>query len=192
MRSFKEAVHGMATTRRHADLSAGISADLIAKHRNMMYGKKPTMQGLGDFALVFFGNPSDPVQFIRLVDLSEIGNLSEFAETINDLEYVQPDYMLFHKNPFLYNRRQTKVAGQPDLIVEIWSSSDTQDKREFKQLLYSSSPVTEHWYITQNSNTVSCFYGAWPLPDQNLEDILKTKSGVALDLRHLALESASL
>ena len=188
MRAFKETIQGMATTRRHADISAGISADIVTKYRSRLYGKKPTMQGLCDFALVYFGSPSDPAPFIRLVDLSEIESREEFADTVNDLEYVQPDFMLFQANPYLYNKRQTKVAGQPDLIVEIWSSSDTQDKREFKQLVYSSSPVTEHWYIKQNSNAVACFLGKELLPEQNLREVLMTQSGIQFDLRHLALE----
>ena len=186
MHAFLETVRGMATTRRHAELSAGISADIVTKYRQQLYGKTPSMQGLSDFALVYYGSPFEPIPFIRLVDLSAVED--EFAETMNELEYIQPDFILFQKNPYLFNKRQTKVAGQPDLLVEIWSNSDTPDKREFKQLIYASSPITEHWYFKQNSNTVSCFMGAKPLPDQYLGDILETQSGVQFDLRHLALE----
>ena len=188
MRAFLESIRGMATTRRHADLSASISADIITKYRKQLYGKKPSMQGLSDFALVYYGGPTEPIPFIRLVDVSTVENLTEFAEIMNELEYIQPDFILFQKNPCLYNKKQTKVAGQPDLLVEIWSSSDTPDKREFKQLVYSSSSITEHWYFKQNSNTVSCFLGANPLPDQHLENILETQSGIQIDLRHLVLE----
>ena len=60
MHAFLETVRGMATTRRHADLSAGISADIIAKYRKQLYGKKPSMQGLSDFALVYYGSPAEP------------------------------------------------------------------------------------------------------------------------------------
>ena len=74
------------------------------------------------------------------------------------------------------------------MIVEIWSSADTPDKREFKQLVYSSSPITEHWYFKQNSNTVSCFIGQDQLPDQHLKNVLITQTGIKFDLRHLALE----
>ena len=188
MHAFLETMRGMATTRRHVELSTGISADIIAKYRKRLYGKNPKMQALTDFALVYYGSPIDPIPFIRLVDVSRPELFSEFTETMNELEYIQPDFMLFQKNPYLYNRRQTKVAGQPDLIAEIWSSSDTPDKKEFKQLIYSSSPGTEHWYFNQNNNTVSCFLGVNPLPDQYLTNILKTQSGIQIDLRHLALE----
>ena len=187
MQAFLETIRGMAVTRRHVELTAGISADVIAKYRDRLYGKKPGMQALSDFALVYHGELKEPISFIRLVDLSELEDPGEFAQTMNDMEYVQPDFVLFQKNPYLYNERQTRVAGQPDLIVEIWSSSDTPDRREFKQHVYSSSPVTEHWYFRQNSNLVSCFLGKEPLPDQHLVGILKTQSGVQLDLRHLAL-----
>ena len=188
MRALMESMRGMATTRRHAELSMGISTDIAAKYRDRLFGKKPSMQGLVDFALVYYGDPGDSLRFFRLVDLSEVEDKEEFAGTINDLEYFKPDFMLFHKNPYLYNERQTKIAGQPDLIVEIWSKSDTPDRREFKYLIYSSSPITEHWYFKQNSNTVTCFLGRDALPDQHLGNILKTQAGIQFDLRHLTLE----
>ena len=188
MHALIESMRGMATTRRHAELNASISGGMFAKYRKRMFGKKPSMQGLVDFALVYYGESGGPLRFFNLVDLSEVEDQGEFVETINDLEYFKPDFMLFHKNPYLYNKRQTKIAGQPDLIVEIWSKSDTPERREFKQLIYSSSPVTEHWYFKQNSNTVSCFIGKNPLPDQHLGSILITQMGIQFDLRHLALE----
>ena len=183
MHAFLEAIRGMATTRRHAELCAGISAEVLVKHRSDLYGKKPSMQVLGDFALVYYGNL--PVQFIRLVELAEVD--SDFVEIMNELEYIQPDFMIFQKNPCMYNKRQTRIAGRPDLIVEVWSSSDTPAKREFKQLLYASSPVTEHWYIDQDSNMIKCFMGEHRLPDQSLVNVLKTRNGIFIDLTYLAL-----
>ena len=141
-----------------------------------------------NYALVYYGDPGDPLHLFSLVDLSKVEDKDEFVGTISDLEYIQPDFMLFQKNPYLYNERQTKIAGQPDLIVEIWSKSDTPERREFKHLIYSSSPVTEHWYFKQKSNTVTCFMGRDALPDQHLGSILKTQADIQFDLRHLALE----
>ena len=43
MHAFLETMRGMATTRRHVELSTGISADIIAKYRKRLYGKNPKM-----------------------------------------------------------------------------------------------------------------------------------------------------
>jgi len=59
--------------------------------------------------------------------------------------------------------------------------------RETKKLLYSTSPVTEHWYIEQNSNTVECYFGNNRLENQSLSDILVTRDGLKFDLRYLAI-----
>ena len=74
MRAFLETMKGMVTTRRHAELSTGLSADVIAKYRKRLYGKKPDMQGLSDFALVYYGSPAELIPFIRLVDVSQLND----------------------------------------------------------------------------------------------------------------------
>ena len=63
---------------------------------------------------------------------------------IDDLDYVQPDLMLFKKNKFVEDSKGIKTAGYPDLIVEVWSGANSIAHRETKKLLYSTSPVTEH------------------------------------------------
>jgi Uma2 family endonuclease len=104
------------------------------------------------------------------------------------LRCVQPDFFLFHKNPYIINKRDIRTAGQPDLIVEVWGEEDTKNNRDFKKYLYSASDITEHWYIEQDSNTIKCYLGRNELPDQSLMNILKTQNGLEFDLRYLAIK----
>ena len=138
-------------------------------------------------ALVYWGEKKE-LDFIRLVDINEIKDVHEFTtETIHDLHYVQPDFFLFKKNPYLHNKKETKIAGYPDLIVEVWSEDNTTFDRKIKLGLYSSGPVTEHWYIEQNSNAVVCYYGGKRLENQSLMNMLVTRDGLEFDLRYLAI-----
>jgi len=106
---------------------------------------------------------------------------------LNDLSAVNPDIILFDKNPYVLAPDQTKIAGFPDLIVEIWSKGNPKQERAFKQALYSTGTTTEHWYFTQNSNSVTCFFAAKKLKNQSLKQPLQTLGGVTVDLRHLAV-----
>ena len=94
---------------------------------------------------------------------------------------------MFKNNPYLENRRETRTAGFPDLIIEVWSDGNSAFERARKHSLYSSSPVTEHWYIDQDKNTIECFFGATKLPEQNLKNLLITQGNIMFDLRYLAL-----
>ena len=106
---------------------------------------------------------------------------------VTSLEKVQPDLAFFDKNKYVINKRETKVAGRPDLIVEVWSDGNTEAHKDYKKYLYSTSPITEHWYIEQDSNKVKCYMGNEQLPDQYLTNILKTQNGIEFDLRYLAI-----
>ena len=126
--------------------------------------------------------------FFKLIDVSEIDNPDEFSKiTINELDYVMPDFVLFKNNKFLCNERETRTAGCPDLIVEVWSDGNSKEERKFKFDLYSSSHIVEHWYIEQNSNEVACFLGVNKKDNQNLSEILVTRGGLKFDLRYLAI-----
>ena len=136
--------------------------------------------------LVYFGAKSSSTDF-RLIDIKNIGSMERFLDNITELEYVQPDFMIFKDSPYLQNKKQTRTAGRPDLIVEIWSESNTDNDRAFIQNLYATSPITEHWYIEQDSNQVQCYMGKEPLQDQYLTNVLITQKGIEFDLRHLAI-----
>ncbi|MCL1999549.1 MAG: Uma2 family endonuclease [Turicibacter sp.] len=109
------------------------------------------------------------------------------ADVIEELGYIIPDILLFDKNPYLLSKSATKLAGFPDLVIEVWSASDTKYIKAIKHTIYATGN-TEHWYLTQKSNKVECWLGREKLKSQNLSNVLKTQAGLAIDLRELALE----
>ena len=121
------------------------------------------------------------------IELLDAKNTKLDDDTINRLYVVQPDIMLFHFNTFYTNKIETRFVGRPDLLIEVWSDSNSDRDKLFKKKLYSTSDITEHWYIEQNSNEVECWLGQNQLKEQNLHDKLVTKAGIEIDLRHLAL-----
>ena len=137
--------------------------------------------------LVYWGTKGIPSGF-KLVDIKSIEDIKKFTEEIiYELDYVQPDFMLFKDNPYLKNSKGLRTAGRPDLIVEVWSESNSRAERELKLNLYASSDITEHLYIEQDSNSVQCHIGKKRLPEQCLTDILVTQKGLEFDLRYLAV-----
>ena len=140
-------------------------------------------------ALAHWGSKKKCNELCSLVNVNSLDNVEFFTKkTINHLEYVQPDFMLFRNNPFIVNEFETITAGCPDLIVEIWSDGNSKAEKEFKFNLYSSSSITEHWYIEQGLNKVTCFFGKEVLPEQSLLNILKTRGGIDFDLRRMATQ----
>ena len=141
-----------------------------------------------DCALVHWGYKNKVSHIISLVNITELDDIEDFQQdVINDLEYVQPDFLFFKDNPYVCNDRDTRTAGCPDLIVEIWSNDNTKAEKEFKRNLYASHGLTEHWYIDQKSNDIACFFGGDKLKDQSLTNVLKTQKGIEFDLRYLAI-----
>ena len=174
----------MSTTKRHNKITTTFSASLIDLIRR---NEVDSFQE--ECALVYWGTKKNSHGF-NLVDITKIEDKNDFTENIIfELEYVQPDFVLFKNNLFVENKRQTRTAGQPDLIVEVWSESNSKNDRAFLQNLYATSEITEHWYIEQDSNEVICYYGANKLKNQYLTDILATRTGLKFDLRYLAIEN---
>jgi len=172
----------MSTTIRHNKITRRLGSNLLDLEE-----KENAFILQEDCSLVYFGS-ENKVSDIRLVDLAEITDENDFInEVIDDLKTVEPDLVLFHHNRFLVNIRETRTAGQPDLVVEVWSKGNTQKERDFKKYLYSTSEITEHWYIDQDSNSIECWIGSRQLPNQNLNHILKTQKGLEFDLRYLAI-----
>ena len=108
-------------------------------------------------------------------------------ELFAGMEYVQPDFFLFHKNLFQFNEAETRVVGSPDLIIEIWSPGNTLLERQKKLELYSTSSVTEHWYIDQCSNYISRYFGNKFLGEISICNKLYTQGGLMFDLSALAI-----
>jgi len=172
----------MSTTVRHNRITGtifGAILDLLRK--NEAYAMHE------ECSLVYWGKKTEPTS-LNLVNISEIEDLVKFKNSIiEDLYYVQPDFMLFKNNPYVENKRQTRTAGQPDLIVEVWSENNTKNDRAFLQNLYATSDITEHWYIEHDSNEVECYLGRNRLENQCLTNILITRGGLKFDLRYLAI-----
>ena len=172
----------MSTTARHNRISMTLAGTILDLLR-----KKEVYALSEECSLVYWGKKSEPAN-LSLVNISEIEDLDKFKESIiEDLYYVQPDFMLFKYNPYVENKRQTRTAGRPDLIVEIWSDGNSQNDRAFLQNLYATSDKTEHWYIEQDSNEVICYFGRNRIKNQSLADILITRDGLKFDLRYLAI-----
>jgi len=174
----------MSTTDRHNEIINTFICEIFPLR------KKKEIRALSEqCALVYWGRKTEPASF-NLVDISEIEDVSKFTESvIEHLDYVQPDFMLFNDNPYLKNSKGLRTAGQPDLIVEVWSDGNTKNDRAFLQNLYATSDITEHWYIEQDSNEVICYLGKNRLENQSLTDILVTRDGLKFDLRYLAIEN---
>ena len=172
----------MSTTKRHNRITGtlfGSVLDLLRKNEINALQE--------ECALVYFGTRELPNGF-KLVDVTAIDDVKHFTDiVIAELEYIRPDFVLFKNNSYLENKRQTRTAGQPDLVVEVWSESNTQNDRAFLQNLYATSNVTEHWYIEQHSNEVSCYLGGNRLENQSLSEILVSRGGLKFDLRYLAV-----
>jgi hypothetical protein len=172
----------MSTTRRHRDLIQYLEGRLFSKIEKQELSVAQEQQ-----ALVYWGKNRKPSSY--LVDINKIDDIQLFRnKIIYELSYVEPDLMVFKDNSFIENESGTKIAGYPDLIVEVWSESNEKEETGFKFSLYSTSPITEHWYIEQDSNEVECYFGNSRLPDQVLTNILKTQNGLEFDLRYLAIK----
>jgi len=173
----------MATTDRHNELTSSLFGEIYD-----LFKKREIHALQSDCALVHWGqrDKNELTSLIDVKDKNDIEDIDDFLEIIIlELDYVKPDFMLFKDNPYLRNERGTRRAGQPDLIVEIWSRSNTKRDKEFLRQLYATSAITEFWQIEQDSNVVKCSMGKTILPDQSLTNILKTQRGIEFDLRHL-------
>ena len=178
-------IYALATTRRHNKITSTIIGEIFSRYRKLVE-REILLPASEEIALVYYGSMKE--SFLRLVNVDEIKDKNYFIENIiNDLEYVQPDFFMFKNNSRLENKNETRTAGFPDLIIEVWSDGNSAYERSQKFSLYSSSPITEHWYIDQNKNEIECYLGAKKLNDQNLKKVLVTRVGIELDLRYLAL-----
>ncbi|MCL1794779.1 MAG: Uma2 family endonuclease [Oscillospiraceae bacterium] len=173
----------MSTTRRHNK----IINEFVSMRENLNKAENIDIF-TSDCALAHWGSKRKSNDICKLVDFDLIEDREYFKKrTINQLEYVQPDYMLFKNNISLVNEFETITAGFPDLVIEIWSDSNSEAEKKFKFDLYSSGSTCEHWYITQDSNNVECFMGENRLNGQNLKNILTTDNGIKFDLRRIAI-----
>ena len=173
---------GMPTTGRHNKITLSLSGEIYG------FLKKKEVHILQEqCSIVYYGSRKQKSVKGGLVKVEDIEDIIEFKEfTIYELDYVQPDFVVFKDNKYITDSRDIRTAGQPDLIVEVWSKNNTKSDRAFLQYLYATSDMTEFWQIEQNSNTVKCSIGTMELPKQSLKKVLKTQKGLEFDLRYLA------
>ena len=179
---YMEHIIEMGTTWRHQDILGNIHQNIVTSFSNA-YRKKDIVALQEQLALCYYGSGRE----LELLELVDVTQANFHAESIDLLNVIYPDYMLFKDNKYVVNNNKTRFAGQPDLVIEVWSDSNTDRDKIFKQTIYASSPITEHWYIEQDSNIVKCMLGKEVLKDQSLKNTLVTQGGIAIDLRHLAL-----
>ena len=174
----------MGATARHGRLIG-----LLQKSIFDLFFKKNLIHFSESTSLVYYGNKKTAPGNCELVDISRISDIKFFKEEVMaDLDHVVPDYMHFVKNNnFILNKKETRAAGFPDLIIEVWSQSNSDFDKAYLKHLYGTSGGTEHWYIEQDSNIVECWLGDQRVEDKNLKDILITRDGIEFDLRYLKL-----
>ena len=172
----------MATTPRHNHLVSSFFADVYD-----LFKMKKVYPLQEQCALVYWGKKHSGDE--KLVKLDEIEDVELFRnEVIEELDFVQPDFMLFKQNKFVQNRNTLRTAGVPDLVIEVWSKRNTQLEKDLKERIYSSSNACEWWTLNQNDNQVRCRVGKEKRPDQTLKGVLKAcNTGLEFDLRHLAV-----
>jgi len=184
MDSFME----MGTLGRHNE----IITEIVGKLFGLIERRREIRIWHENYPLVYHGKRTEP-DTLSLVDINGIENIESFKENVMTvLRRVEPDFMMFDKNAYIENsardEKRSRVAGFPDLIIEVWSEENTKTDKEFKKFLYSTSPVTEHWYIEQNSNEIECYFGGQALSKQYLTNVLKTQNGIEVDLRYKAIK----
>ncbi|MCL1988790.1 MAG: Uma2 family endonuclease [Firmicutes bacterium] len=162
----------MSTTHVHGDLVGRIYIELGNLLRNLMNTKEVLLRSETG-ALVHWGK-----KYVENVSLVDISNFD--PKVITTLGTVEPDLMLFHKNPYI--RADARVAGFPDLVVEVWSESNDLAEHNMKHQLYSTSHTTEHWYIEQNSTEMECWIGKNRQPNKDLTKPLVTVGGLPIDI----------
>lgn len=144
MDSFME----MGTSFRHNE----IITELLIAIANLIKQRREIRIWHENCSLVYSGKRAE-LDTLSLIDAKQIKDVKRFRENaMGELRRVEPDFMLFDKNAYIENningKMRTRVAGFPDLVIEIWSEANSIEERSFKRFLYSTSPVTEHWYIT--------------------------------------------
>ena len=172
----------MATFPRHGHLVSSLFARVINLFEKKVLTPFQEQQLLSIWGKKYSGEE-------KLIDTLQIDDISDFTQnTIIELDCIQPDFFLFHSNTFITSLSEFRIAGIPDLVVEVWSKYNTKEEKDMKFRVYSSSSLCEHWYLTQTSNKVECWFGNSPLPNQSLRNVLISQTGLQFDLRFLQIK----
>ena len=92
----------MATTGRHNRITTTFSGRILD-----LVEKKEVYALQEECALVHWGYKGKS-DFKELIKIPDIENIDLFTETIiNELDYVQPDFVFFKNNPYVHNKSES-------------------------------------------------------------------------------------
>jgi len=174
-RQLKDGLQLMSTTARHSEIVDFLTGRLLARKI------KGELNYWSDTVPLVY---DDDRKLLNVNDYT-LAQANHLAPTLTRYRYVAPDVMVFCHNAFISNPAGTRHAGCPDLVVEVWSDYNTAAERRNKFEIYASSPLTEHWYMEQGSDLVTCYLGEKRLPDQHLRQVLMSQNGLDFDLTYL-------
>ena len=121
----------MPSTKRHGQILSYLENNLLNCNHDFKLLTREAM------SLVYYGDPTKQHEYpyISLVDVNDVKDIEVFKNNvINDLANVVPDILLFTKNRFIENFTETRVAGLPNLVVEVWLESNTLFDRQKKSI----------------------------------------------------------
>ncbi|MCL1987928.1 MAG: Uma2 family endonuclease [Firmicutes bacterium] len=123
---------------------------------------------------------------INVNDVATSVDMFDNIDEVKELNYVQPDFMLFSQNKFFeFGEKDFRIVGCPDLIIEIWSKGNKKKDRTLFSQLYSTSKITEFWQIDLINNAVIRTIGQRELTTFSIAEKLTTESGLYVDLTTL-------
>ena len=165
----------MGTTARHMrilDWLSGYSIKQRQKNYKFVYARE-------QIALI--------ENYGALIDVSELTDEQRqiVRQSMVRAKYTYPDFMIFKNNPVIINERETRYAGIPDLIIEVWSKANSDEEKEQKRNLYRTKK-SEFWEFDQDSPKVVCWDKTGKMYEQFLDKPLITPWGEELDLVDLS------
>ena len=183
--------HGFEKGKYEMDImSMGWASDRHTKLAGFIFGELyGVFRELGRLGDVFLSPGSSRLlhRGVRFSGTESLIDTKDFSwENAPYLYAVEPDVLLFDKNEYLKDVNGLHYVGFPDLVVEVWSPSNVQEERDYKQRLYSTGKKTEHWYIEQDTCVVDCWYEKTHIHRKTLDQPLQTISGIPIDLTHLS------
>ena len=122
-----------------------------------------------------------------LIDISKLTDAQrqKLRKVMSKMKYIYPDFMIFKDNPIIINRSETRYAGIPDLIIEVWSDIDSEDQKKYKRNLYCTQK-SEYWEIEEYSPKIVCWNKDGTKYEQFMDKPLLLPWGEELDLSELS------
>ena len=165
----------MGATERHMSLLDWFSGFAFNKKKEELYFD----YGREQIALV--------ENYDALIDIGALTDVQreKLRESMGKLKYTYPDFMIFKNNPVIKNENRTRYAGIPDLIVEVWSTNNSDEEKEHKRRIYCTDK-SEFWEFEQNSPKIICWDREGNKYEQFMDKPLIAPWGEELDLVELS------